>query len=240
MAISSKMSKYLIKILKEKGWEAYDKAAKSMRGMIKKGLEGPSGPRQYDTIDPELVNNKIVMRALQRRVTDPNVSRDRKRDAMRKLAQLNVKSFKVKNPNPNVRENVQVRINHQLEAMGYNPNAKVSSKFGIGENLTNDDVYRMWKRGDISRKEHLMFTKFDPAQLQHVKHPFGPKFSNWDRLPPSEVLKGPYSGAAKSPKTRRQLIEEKIERIRNNPELSRNFLSNLQRNVDENIKKYGK
>ena len=57
-----------------------------------------------------------------------------------------------------------------------------------------------------------MFTKFDPMKIQNIN----------------------------KIKTPRERIQEKIDKISNNPELSRNFTSNLQRNVDENIKKYGK
>jgi len=155
MAISSKMSKYLMRILKQKGWNAYDKAAKNMKLLQEGAEEGLEG------MAPTISNLP-----------------------------------KMKPP---------------VKTMGYNPDATVSSRFGIGENLTNHDVYKMWKRGDISRKEHLMFTKYDPIRLQNIDISM----------------------------SRRQRIQEKIERIRNNPELSRNFASNLQRNVDENIKKYG-
>ena len=183
MAISSKMSKYLMRILKQKGWNAYDKAAKNMKLLQEGAEEGLEG------MAPNKLPNETMSSLYQRLASGD-------KGAMKIADQLNLKSFRMKTPTGSAQ---------------YNPNAAVSSKFGIGENLTNDDVYKMWKRGDISRKEHLMFTKFDPMRLQDIK----------DSM------------------SRRQRIQEKIERIRNNPELSRNFTSNLQRNVDENIKKYG-
>lgn len=182
--ISAKMTQYLMRILKTKGRKAYDEAAKNMRLISQGAEEGLEG------MAPSNLPNE-TMASLYKRVASGD------KEAMKIVNQLNIKSFRMQSP---------------AGSIGYNPGAKVSSKFGIGENLTNDDVYRMWKRGDISRKEHLMFTKFDPMKIQNIN----------------------------KIKTPRERIQEKIDKISNNPELSRNFTSNLQRNVDENIKKYGK
>lgn len=76
-----------------------------------------------------------------------------------------IRDIKGKPVNKALDDMMAMRYKGQRPIKGFNPNELLSSDHGLPKGTTIDDMYMMWRKGDVSRFEHYGMTGYDPKTI---------------------------------------------------------------------------